>query len=142
MVSRCLRGSSLLGACGQKTQRNRRSAHHLTSRCVTLLHPSFQVPLGVILCPNVARSGAAWDRPSGIPPRKYLHSETSGLALAKNRESRPGTLSLAEPYTAMSEGAEDGGAEEWRSGGGRDERNAQAQRWRQEEEDGWTGGRV
>lgn len=107
MVSTCLRGRSLLGACSEKTEKQKARSvpaahctsaktHHRVSCCVTSRHLFscyVQATLSTILCPNVA-----WSRvglhlecvgPSIIPLCKYLHKETSLLALAKSRESNP-----------------------------------------------------
>lgn len=107
MVSTCLRGRSLLGACSEKTEKQKARSvpaahctsaktHHCVSCCVTSRHLFscyVQATLSTILCPNVA-----WSRvglhlecvgPSIIPLCKYLHKETSLLALAKSRESNP-----------------------------------------------------
>lgn len=90
MVSTCLRGRSLLGACLEKTEENKigkistcsnSTTHHCGMSCSITWHHllSFhvQAPLSAIPCPNVA-----WSRvqphlecvgPSIIPPCKYLH---------------------------------------------------------------------
>lgn len=126
-------GSSLLGACRAETQSSRRSVHHLKSHCVTSLHPSFPpsswASFFALMWPEVEQLGSQ----SGIPPHKYLHTESGGaeeqgsrgLALAKKRESPRGTQSLAQPYTDMTK--------EQRSG---EERSGGVEGWRRDEEGG------
>lgn len=96
MVSTCFRGRSLLGACLEKTEKNKggkistcsnSKTHHFGMSCCITLHHLFsfhvQAPLSTIPCPNVA-----WSRvqphlecvgPSIIPPCKYLHKIDKSL---------------------------------------------------------------
>lgn len=112
MVSTCLRGRSLLGACSETTKTDKRWARyllmHFTSQTVDfttcyVVSSAVKATLRAILCPNVAWSGAGLHLecvgPSIIPLCKYLHKETSLLPFAKTRESSWGTLSM--PYTVM-----------------------------------------
>lgn len=58
--------------------------------------------------------------PSIIPLCKYLHKETSRLALARSRESPvPGTHSSTEPYTAMTRDRERDRANSRKGAGGK-----------------------
>lgn len=109
MVSTCLRGRSLLGACLEKTEENKggkistcsSSERHRCgmSACITLHHLlSFhvQAPLSTIPCPNVA-----WSRvqphlecvgPSIIPPLQ-IFTQNRQVSLQKPKaESICGTL--------------------------------------------------
>lgn len=152
MVSTCLRGRSLLGACLEKTQRKRRSQpeeippHHLMSHCVTSLLPPFQLALGVILCPNVAWSGAALQRKMRgtiyNPSVQIFTQRDESTCVGQKKSPVPGTRSLAEPYTAMSgvrqrsganKGAGGTGRDGWKRGEWKGWPAVQAQRWKPEE---------
>lgn len=103
MVSTCLRGRSLLGACLEKTEENKgrqistcsSSESHRCgmSGCITLHHLlslHVQAPLSTIPCPNVAWSRARPHLecvgPSIIPPAANIYTkQTSLFAKAKSR---------------------------------------------------------
>lgn len=135
MVSRCLRGSSLLGACLEKTQRRRRSQpvdvppHHVMSHCVTSLPPphskSHSLSFFALMWPEVEQRGTICNPSVQI----FTQRDESTWRWPKKESPVPGSPSLAEPYTAMSAVR--------RRSGGKDEREenekVRAERWKPEE---------
>lgn len=112
MVSTCLRGRSLLGACSETTKTDRQWDQHLpirfTSQTVDFVRcyvvsSRVYATLRAIPCPNVAWSGVGLHLecmgPSIIPLCKYLQKETGLLPLAKTRESSWGTLFFNTIYS-------------------------------------------
>lgn len=76
---------------------------HILSPCFFHDSKSHSVSFFALMWPEVERcSTSKCVGPFIIPPCKYLHKETSRLVLAKKESPFPGTLSCAEPYTAMS----------------------------------------
>lgn len=111
MVSTCLRGRSLLGACLEKTEENKGgvrtcsiSKTHRFSMSLPHLLSFYVQALSTIPCPNVA-----WSRvephlgsvgPSIIPLCKYLHKIDKSPCNSQ-KESPSMELSFPKPYTAM-----------------------------------------
>lgn len=135
MVSTCLWGRSLLGACLEKTEENKggkistcsnSKTHHCgMSFCITLHHLlSFhvQAPLSTIPCPNVALEQSAappWMRGTIYNPSVQIFTQNRQVSLQKPKaESICGTLfsraiysydqrERMEPRETKAEGTED-----------------------------------
>lgn len=108
MVSTCFRGRSLLGACLEKTQKKRRSQPVDTtppkkkkSHRIVLCHivsprffpPPLQVTLGVILCPNVAWSGAALH----LKMRGTIYNPSVQIFTQRDKSTRAGRPKKESP---------------------------------------------